>query len=268
MEPQRLDEFLKWKPIYPDAIIGGGVLYARTKMIIYGRYKTLKSMTLLGMARSIAAGKPWMGFKTPEQGSRVIYLQLEIPHPLLHKRMTKMETAWDAVDRKELLDRVRNNMYIWTEPLLKLDRAEGIGTIKHYVEMIEPAVVMIDPIYKTISGNILDPNHVREVCDQVDVMLSEFEVSVVFAHHARKSAISEDSSFDLGSDDMLGAAVFSYWADTVCKIVKTGEKGNEVGLTLNFDIIRHAEDIIEPKEVVFNRDDLTFHEGERLISIK
>ena len=168
-------------------------------MIIYGRYKTLKSMTLLGMARSIAAGKPWMGFKTPEQGSRVIYLQLEIPHPLLHKRMTKMETAWDAVDRKELLDRVRNNMYIWTEPLLKLDRAEGIGTIKHYVEMIEPAVVMIDPIYKTISGNILDPNHVREVCDQVDVMLSEFEVSVVFAHHARKSAISEDSSFDLGS---------------------------------------------------------------------
>lgn len=268
MEPQRLDEFLKWKPNYPDAIIGGGVLYARTKMIIYGRYKTLKSMTLLGMGRCIAAGQPWMGFKTPEQGSRVIYLQLEIPHPLLHKRMTKMEMAWDAVDRKELLDRVRNNIYIWTEPLLKLDRSEGIGTIKKYVEMIEPAVVMIDPIYKTISGNILDPNHVREVCDQVDIMLSEYEVSVVFAHHARKSAISEENSFDLGSDDMLGAAVFSYWADTVVKIVKTGEKGNEVGLTLNFDIIRHAEDLIEPREVVFNREDLTFHVGERLISIK
>jgi len=268
MEPQRLDEFLKWKPVYPEAVIGGGVLYARTKMIIYGRYKALKSMTLLGLARAIAAGQPWMGFKTPERGLKVIYLQLEIPHPLLHKRLTKMETAWDAVDTRNYVKRVRENLYVWTEPFLKLDRPEGIGTLKYYVEKLEPAVIMVDPIYKTISGNILDPNHVREVCDQVDMMLSQYEVSIVFAHHARKSAISEENAFDLGSDDMLGAAVFSYWADTVVKIVKTGEKGNEVGLTLNFDIIRHAEDLIEPKEVVFNRDDLMFHEGQKLIHIK
>ncbi len=269
MEPQRLDEFLKWKPEYPEAIIGGGVLYARTKMIIYGRYKALKSMTLLGLARAIAAGQPWMGFKTPERGLKVIYLQLEIPHPLLHKRLTKMEMAWDAVSLNESVERVRKNLYVWTEPFLKLDRPEGIGTLKKYVEKIEPAVIMVDPIYKTISGNILDPNHVREVCDQVDMMLSQYEVSIVFAHHARKSAISEDSDkYDIGSDDMLGAAVFSYWADTVVKITKTGEKLNEVGLVLNFDIIRHAEDLIEPKEVVFNRDDLMFHEGERLIHVK
>ncbi len=80
MEPQRLDEFLKWEPDYPEAFIGGGVLYARTKMIIYGRYKALKSMTLLGLARALAAGQPWMGFTTPARGLRVMYLQLEIPH--------------------------------------------------------------------------------------------------------------------------------------------------------------------------------------------
>ncbi len=268
MKPQRLDDFLKWKPNYPEAIISGGVLYARTKMIIYGRYKALKSMTLLGLARAIAAGQPWMGFDTPKRGLRVIYLQLEIPHPLLHKRLTKMELAWDAVDTRNYVQRVRENLYVWTEPFLKLDRPEGIGTLKQYIEEFKPAVVMIDPIYKTISGNILDPNHVREVTDQVDMMLSQYEVSVVFAHHARKSAISEENSYDLGSDDMLGAAVFSYWADTVVKITKTGEKGNEVGLTLNFDIIRHAEELIEPKEVIFNRDDLMFHEGEKLIHIK
>lgn len=267
MEPQRLDDFLKWKPVYPDAIIGGGVLYARTKMIIYGRYKALKSMTLLGLARAIAAGQPWMGFETPKAGSKVIYLQLEIPHPLLHKRLTKMEMAWDAVNEKQAIQRIRENLYVWTEPFLKLDRAEGIGTLKLYVEKLEPAVIMVDPIYKTISGNILDPNHVREVCDQIDIMLSEYEVSIVFAHHARKSAISEESTFDLGSDDMLGAAVFSYWADTVVKIVKTAEKGDEIGLTLNFDIIRHAEDLIEPKEVIFNRSDLMFHEGDRIIQV-
>lgn len=265
MEPQRLDDFLNWKPDYPDAIIGGGVLYTQTRMIIYGRYKALKSMTLLSLARAIAAGQPWMGFNTPVNGSRVLYLQLEIPHPLLHKRMTKMELGWDALEMA--VQRVRQNMYVWTEPFFKLDRPEGIGTLKKWVELIAPTVVMIDPIYKTISGNILDPNHVREVCDNIDKMLAEFQVAIVFAHHARKSAISEDSTFDLGSDDMLGAAVFSYWADTVIKIVKTGEKGKEVGLTLNFDVIRHAEDIIEPREVVFNREDLMFHEGERLIHV-
>jgi len=96
-----------------------------------------------------------------------------------------MDTAWDAVDVRDLTKRIRENLYVWTEPFLKLDRAEGIGTLKMHVEKLEPAVVMVDPIYKTISGNILDPNHVREVCDQIDIMLSEYEVSIVFAHHAR-----------------------------------------------------------------------------------
>ena len=165
------------------------------------------------------------------------------------------------------MKRVRDNLWVWTEPFLKLDTPVGIGTIKQYVEEIKPAVIMIDPIYKTLSGNILDPNHVRALCDNIDVMLSELEVSIVLAHHARKSAISEESDFDIGSDDMLGAAVFSYWADTVVKVVKTGEKGNEVGLTLNFDVIRHAEDIIEPREVIFDREDLLFHEGGKLINV-
>ena len=267
MEPRQLGEFLRWKPIYPTPFISGGILYPRNRLMLYGRYKALKSMMFLALGRALACGQSWMGFDTPKEGIRVLYLQLEIPELLLHKRMARMELGWSATGSKRMGEMLRENFYVWTEPYMKLDHEPGIAALRQRIEAIRPAAILIDPVYKIISGNILDPNHIRQFCDNIDVLLGDYELSVLLAHHARKSAISEDSSYDLGSDDMLGAAVFSYWADTVIKIAKTGEKNNQIGLQLNFDVIRHAEEEIEPKAIVFDREDLMFREGGQLVSI-
>ena len=76
--PQSLQTILSQPPNYPRALIGGGLLFASTKMIIYGRYKSLKSMLGLDMAFSLASGTSWLGFDPPKDGSKVLYLQLEI----------------------------------------------------------------------------------------------------------------------------------------------------------------------------------------------
>ena len=56
-----------------------------------------------------------------------------------------------------------------------------------------------------------------------------------------------------GSDDMLGSAVFSWWADTVLRLQRKEEKNGQVALTLNCDVTRYAEDELESKELVFDR---------------
>ena len=55
-----------------------------------------------------------------------------------------------------------------------------------------------------------------------------------------------------GSDDMIGASFYSNWADSIIKVER---RGND-RLQVKFDVIRHAEEELEPIEVDFNRDTL------------
>ena len=266
MEPQELSDFLKWVPQFPNAIIGNGLLYAESKAIFYGRYKSFKSMLALWTAFCIADGRPWLGFDTPNVGAPVLYLQSEIPHPLLQRRVEKMWQHWNTIHgvirpRTATLQPI----YYWTEPYLKLDRSEGIALINRHVANIQPAVLIMDPVYKIMSGNILDPNSVRALLDTVDQVIGNHHISVIMIHHPRKSGLEEDMEW--GSDDMLGSVLFSAWADTIVKLVRKGGKGPRDNLTIGFEIVRHAEDLIEPKEVIFDRSTLGFIHADELIQV-
>jgi len=266
-EPQELQEFLAWKPIYPDILIGDGLLYQQNKAILYGKYKSLKSMLTLNLMLSLANGKEWLGFATNPQGASVVYLQLEMPHSLLHKRVVKMIQGWSSKYRA-ISDSTKTiqPIWIWSEPYLKLDRPEGIKTVETYLEKYRPGLLILDPLYKLMSGNILDPNSVRTVVDNIDLLIDRYKCAVLLAHHPRKSAI-DTGDMDWGSDDMLGAAVFSWWADTVMKITRKGEKDRNVILQLNFDVVRYAEDELEDREVIFNRETLLFDPVQQVIKI-
>ena len=56
-----------------------------------------------------------------------------------------------------------------------------------------------------------------------------------------------------GSDEMLGASLFSGWADSIIFIERDGEKYEAV---IKFDVIRHAEDNIEPISVEIHKSTL------------
>ncbi|KKM15955.1 hypothetical protein LCGC14_1690770 [marine sediment metagenome] len=263
MEPQKLRDFLKWEPHYPDAIISNGVLYEQNKLIMYGREGIGKSMLAMNLDMSLIGGVPWAGFDITGD-HRVIYLQMEIPHPLLHKRLTKMYEAWKVLygDPKDMLDR----LYVWTEPFLKLDDAVGYKLLRAQLEKVKPTILIVDPLYKALSGNILDPNSARAFVDSIDALMAEFKFCLILIHHTRKGTIDEESDAN-PDDDMLGSAVFSWWADTIIKVTKKGERDRKVLLQLSFDKVRHAEDMIEPKEVIFDREDLQFYLSEKKIVV-
>ncbi len=252
--PQSLEDILSQPPNYPRALVAGGLLYESTKMIVYGRYKSLKSMLALDLAFSMVTGQDWLGFKTDNEGSSVLYLQLEISYPLFRSRLSK---TWSW--RKQYSE-ILQPLNFWTHHFIKLDQSDGIRLLDYYLEQYHPDILILDPLYKVVSGNMLTVLDMQKVVDALDTMISKHNVSVILISHTRKGVMDMG---EWGSDDLIGSFVLSAWADTVLKVERRG--GDR--LALKFDVVRHAEEELEPKEVVFNRDTLELTVVEPLIVV-
>ncbi len=262
MELLKVGDFLKWEPDYPDPIIAEGIMYPRSRIMMYGKKDTLKSMLAINLGSCLASGFPWANFQTGGE-QKVAYIQSEIPRMLLHKRLNKVVGAWKAKNGNAR--EVEENLLVSYTPYLKLDTARGVKELTEKLEEEKPAIVIIDPLYKTLSGNILDPNSARLFVDEMDRLIDKYVFSLVIIHHTRKGSLDEQPGDFDASDDMLGSIVFSWWADTIIKIVRKGGSGREESVSLKFDKVRHAEDIVQDREVIFNRDTLLFTPSDKVL---
>lgn len=250
MEPQELQDFLAWKPDYPEAILDRGLMYAGTRVVLYGKYKTYKSMLAKRFLLSVADGKPWLGFNTPAEGLPVLYLQLEIPHPLLQKRFQAMMHG---------ARRTKQKLIVWTEPFLQLDTPQGISKLETQLNRYEPKVLCIDPMYKVLSTNINEAHAMTTFFNNLDMVLDRHPgMALMLVSHSRKPA-AQPTEAVWGSDELFGSTFISAWADSIIEV-----KREEKGLRVKFEVVRHAEDEIESvfapidKRLEFDVETLSF----------
>ena len=244
-EPFELEDFLKWNPPQLSPIISDGLMYTGCKIIIYGKYKSLKSMLATRLCLSIANGKTWLGFNTVK--SSIMYLQLEIPNPMLQERIKKMVP---------INTNNRAPFYIWTEPTIKIDTDDGFKRIEQEIIKYHPKVLVIDPIYKIVSGDLLSTSHIQKLTDWIDRLINDYQLSIVLVHHTRKGAYEE-----WGSDDMLGSVIFSAWADSIVKI----ERKQDKEVVVKFEVVRHAQVELPPRVFNVDLDTSDFTKSDRII---
>ena len=228
--PIEYNLFIHEKITNPEPLVSSGVLYRGGKIVIYGKYKSMKSMLAQRLAICLANGEPWIGFDTLPQGVPVLYLQLEIPAPLMQKRLLKTGKV-----------KLKQQLFLWNEHFLKIDNDVGLKRLAEQVKLLKPAVLIIDPVYKVVGGDLLSTQHIQQLVDYIDLLIADCNVAVVMVHHTRKGIFE-----DWGSDDMLGSVIFSAWADSVIKIERKG-----LNITVKFEVMRHAEDELEPREFIF-----------------
>ncbi len=241
-EPMELGEFLKFQPVMPDIIVSNGIMYTGSRVIIYGKYKSLKSMLAARFALAVSKGDKWLGFDTKAGGIDTMYLQLEIPTPMLQERIKKMSLLPSANIKPQKL-------WIWTVHSLKIDTDEGFKQVDEMLTKYKPKVLIIDPIYKIVSGDLLSTVHIQKLVDWIDMLVEKHQLSILMVHHTRKGAYEE-----WGSDDMLGSVIFSAWADTIIKI----ERKQENHVQVKFDVVRHATKEIEAQDFVVDLNTLSF----------
>lgn len=234
-----VSQLLAWEPPDITEIIGEGLLALGGKAIIFGRWGSFKSMLAMDLGFAISCGRPWLGFRTVK--SRVLWVQVEIPQHSLKKRVVKY-TQYHAFDP--------DYMNIWTVPNLRIDNQYHFSQLEREIARVKPTVVIFDPVYQLMSGNISDNQMVSAFLSRIDSLHNTFEMSTVLVSHTRKV---DPEKYDLGQE-LIGGSFFQNWVDTSIGL----ELLDQDTIRLQFLKARHAEDKIPDMKVTICRDTLQF----------
>ena len=185
-----------------------GVLRQGHKMLIAGPSKAGKSFALIELCIALAEGTKWLGFECAR--GRVLYVNLELDRASCLHRFKDVYTALGI--KPENLDKID----IWnlrgrTVPLdqlaPKLIRRAGK---KDYIAII------IDPIYKVITGDENSADQMARFCNQFDKICTDLGTAVIYCHHHSKGAQGGKRSMDRAS----GSGVFARDPDALLDLTE------------------------------------------------
>ena len=188
-----------WNNIPPlaDALIDG-VLRQGHKMLLAGPSKAGKSFALIELCISIAEKKQWLGRWSCAQG-KVLYINLELDRAsCLHRFKDVYEALGIPAENLKNID-------IWnlrgaSVPMDKLSpKLIRRASKKGYI------AVVIDPIYKVITGDENSAEQMAKFCNQFDFVCRELGCAVIYCHHHSKGAQGGKRSMDRAS----GSGVFA-----------------------------------------------------------
>lgn len=245
-KPESLGQFLAWKPPHIKTLIGANILIPQGKLILCGAYKTWKSMTAMDMAFCLSMGRPWFGF--PTNISTVLVVQLEIPKFAYQDRVQKYFQYH--------VGQPLSNLHFVTTRLLKLDKSWGKDILKTWIDMTQAQVVFIDPIYKTISGHLVDEHDVGIWTDNIDEIIDDKKVTFVSVHHESKPMYAEGVQINRGPAASYGSAKFGWWTDTQIEL-ETQSPGSNI-VDISFPLLRLAVNDIPSFTYEVDRDTLEF----------
>lgn len=193
-------------PLAPELI--GGLLRKGHKMIISGASKSGKSFLLIELAIAISEGLDFLNFKC--QKSNVLYVNLEIDRPSCFDRIFKI---YDALGIK---NPTKGALSVWNlrghaMPLDKL-----VPKLVRRTKGKEFDCIIIDPIYKVITGDENNASEMGYFCNQFDRIADETGASVIYAHHHSKGAQGGKSAQDRAS----GSGVFARDPDAIVDLIE------------------------------------------------
>ncbi len=217
-DPEGLESVWEELPPLSPCLIDG-VLRQGHKMLVAGPSKAGKSFALIELTIAIAEGEQWFGFDCTK--GKVLYINLELD------RASCLHRFKDVYKALGLCGKHIDNIDIWnlrgkTIPLDKL--APKLIRRAHKKDYI---AVIIDPIYKVITGDENSAEQMSYFCNQFDKICSELGTAVIYCHHHSKGNQGAKKSSDRAS----GSGVFSRDPDALIDL-------NELELT---DSVKQAE---------------------------
>ena len=193
-------------PLEPSLI--EGVLRQGHKMLVAGPSKAGKSYALIELAIAIAEGWDWLGFRCAK--GRVMYINLELAQASCLHRFADVYKALGRAPRS------LHNLDIWNL------RGRAVPMDKLAPKLIRRAqkenyiAVIIDPIYKVITGDENSADQMAAFCNQFDKICNELKSAVIYCHHHSKGMQSNKRSMDRAS----GSGVFARDPDAMLDMIE------------------------------------------------
>jgi RecA-family ATPase len=184
-----------------------GILRHGHKMLVAGPSKAGKSMLLMELATAIASGGRWIGY--PCAKGRVLYVNLEIDPASCVMRFKEI-----ADDRHIGVPGWTSNVDLWNLRGHAVPMDELTPRLIHRARGRDYAAVIIDPIYKVITGDENSASEMAAFCNQFDKICAALGTAVIYCHHHSKGAQGSKRSMDRAS----GSGVFARDPDAMLDI--------------------------------------------------
>lgn len=206
-EPESMAEVWDNLPVLAPPLIDG-VLRQGHKMLVAGPSKAGKSFALIELACAVAEGRCWLGW--PCAQGRVLYVNLELDRAsCLHR----FKDVYQALGWKP---NNLSNIDIWNL------RGRSIPMDKLAPKLIRRAArknyiaIIIDPIYKVITGDENSADQMANFCNQFDRVCTELGAAVIYCHHHSKGSQGSKRSMDRAS----GSGVFARDPDVLLDLIE------------------------------------------------
>ncbi|HCB66881.1 MAG: DNA primase [Tenericutes bacterium GWD2_38_27] len=183
-------------PAVPPELIKG-IVRVGHKMLISGSSKAGKSFLLMELAVALSEGIKWLGFQCKK--SKVLYINLEIDRPSFINRFIEIYKAM------KLQPKHSHDIAIWNlrGEAMPLDKLVPILVRRIKNQGFD--AVIIDPIYKVITGDENNASQMGAFSNQFDKICKEAGVSAIYSHHHSKGA----QGFKKAMDRASGSGVFA-----------------------------------------------------------
>ena len=185
-----------------------GVLRQGHKMLLAGPSKAGKSFSLIELSIAIAEGRRWMNWYCTQ--GKVLYVNLELDRASCLHRFKDVYQALGWTPRN------LSNIDIWNL------RGKSVPMDKLAPKLIRRAskkgyiAVIIDPIYKVITGDENSADQMAHFCNQFDLVCTELGTAVIYCHHHSKGSQGSKRSMDRAS----GSGVFARDPDALLDLIE------------------------------------------------
>ena len=205
--------------IAPELI--SGILRQGHKMLLSGPSKAGKSFAQIELTIAIAEGMQWFGWQCTQ--GRVLYVNFELDAESCKQRFRDIYNAMGLTPKN------LRNIDIWnlrgkSESLDKL-----APRLIRRARKIEPIAVILDPIYKVLTGDENSADQMAKFCGQFDKVCTEVGCSVIYCHHHSKGAQGQKKAMDRSS----GSGVFARDPDALLDMIELPIKQELKILLLN-----------------------------------
>ena len=210
-DPENLADCWNKMPELSPPLIEG-VLRQGHKMLIAGPSKAGKSFALIELSIAIAEGGTWFGWQC-SQGN-VLYVNLELD------KASCLHRFQDVYEHLHLPPEHISSIDIWHL------RGKAIPMDKLAPKLIRRAnkkdyiAVIIDPIYKVLTGDENSADQMAHFCNQFDKVATELKSAVIYCHHHSKGLQGAKRSMDRAS----GSGVFARDPDAILDMIQVNPK--------------------------------------------
>lgn len=206
-EPESLEGIWDNLPDKAPPLIEG-VLRQGHKMLMAGPSKAGKSYALIELCIAIAEGASWFGWKCAK--GRIMYVNLELD------RASCLHRFKDVYEALGLAPHGISNIDIWNL------RGKSVPMDKLAPKLIRRAqkkdyiAIVIDPIYKVITGDENSADQMAHFCNQFDRVCTDLGSAVIYCHHHSKGYQGGKRSMDRAS----GSGVFARDPDALIDLTE------------------------------------------------